>query len=301
MQSRFLLKPDDDLNELINGVIGRAMARFREIHMYLYVVASNHYHLMLSAPDLVTLSDFMCFLNSNIARESGRFYDWREKFWGGRYHETAIMDEPSLLAKARYILSHGCKENLVERPGEWPGVQCVNALTKGDPIKGRWVDRGRESEYRKLGIDYDIEEFSSWHTVHLSPLPMHEDWSDDERQQFWLDMTEEIEEETRRRLHRENQKVLGVYRIRSQDPYGSPAMSKRSPKPICHAADKEAIKDFRDSYRAFVNQFREALGSFLGGDLSSLMSFPEDCCLPPVVNRLWTMPPPHLLPNPASG
>jgi hypothetical protein len=39
--------------------------------LHLVVVASNHIHLIATAASVKQLADFMCYVNSNIAREGG--------------------------------------------------------------------------------------------------------------------------------------------------------------------------------------------------------------------------------------
>jgi hypothetical protein len=53
-------------------------------------------------------------------------------------------EEPAQVARLEYLLSHGCKEGLVERLADWPGVHCATALLTGDPVEGTWFDRTQE-------------------------------------------------------------------------------------------------------------------------------------------------------------
>ncbi|MBW2703109.1 MAG: transposase [Deltaproteobacteria bacterium] len=92
IQGRLLLRPSKELNELILGVLGRALERHSGILLHLFVVASNHMHLIITAPNVQLLSSFMAYLNSSLAREAGRLHHWREKFWGRRYTSIAILD-----------------------------------------------------------------------------------------------------------------------------------------------------------------------------------------------------------------
>jgi REP element-mobilizing transposase RayT len=143
LQARFLLKPSPQFNALILGIIGRALSLYN-VRTYLLVVVSNHVHFLLSARDISELSRFMNHINGNIAREAGRLYSWREKFWSRRFSAIPVLDDESLLARARYILSHGCKEGLVASPSDWPGINCVQSLTSGKPLSGRWHSRTKE-------------------------------------------------------------------------------------------------------------------------------------------------------------
>ena len=155
LQGRLLLKPSKELNRIILGILGKALELY-PVLLHMVVVVSNHIHLIVTARDTKLLSLFMQYVNSNIAREAGRLHFWREKLWGRRYTDIPILDDEKLLERVRYLLSHGCKEGLVLRPGDWP-----------------WHDRTKEYEARMAGIRCRSGEFATQHEVPLSPLPCH--------------------------------------------------------------------------------------------------------------------------------
>ncbi len=68
----------------------------------------------------------------------------------------------------------------------------------------------------------------------------------------------EIEEEAAAEREKRGTDPLGMENIRGQDPFRRPVKSKRSPKPLCHAASKELRKRMRLAYRGFVAMFQEA-------------------------------------------
>ncbi len=49
----------------------------------------------------------------------------------------------------------GVKENLVLHCRDWPGVQCIDALTEGKPLEGIWHDRTLEYEASRRGKEVD--------------------------------------------------------------------------------------------------------------------------------------------------
>ena len=93
IQGRLLLRPSRELNRIILGIIGRALVLYPGILLHAFVAVSNHIELLLTTCDGETLARFMCFVNSNIAREAGRLSGWREKFWGRRYRDIQILDD----------------------------------------------------------------------------------------------------------------------------------------------------------------------------------------------------------------
>ncbi len=48
------------------------------VQIHAAVAASNHYHLILTPADAEQLSDFMEYVNGNLAREAGRLIYWHE-------------------------------------------------------------------------------------------------------------------------------------------------------------------------------------------------------------------------------
>ena len=67
--------------------------------------------------------------------------------------------------------SRRCKEGLVDRPVDWPGVGCVRALSAGQQLHGTWYDRTAESNARCQGRQVIPEQFAKQYRVHLSALP----------------------------------------------------------------------------------------------------------------------------------
>jgi REP element-mobilizing transposase RayT len=150
VHGRLLLRPSDEVNDLVLGVIARAQTLFG-VRIHAFVVLSNHMHLLCTVDDAAQLSAFMSFVNGNVAREIGRLHDWRQRFWGRRYRAIVVADDTAAVGRLRYILQNGCQEGLVDRPRDWPGVSAVRALTTGAEISGTWYDRTAEYNARVRG------------------------------------------------------------------------------------------------------------------------------------------------------
>jgi hypothetical protein len=284
MQSRLLLKPSPELNSIILGIIGKALSMYN-VQMYLFVFLSNHYHMLLSACDFCELSRFMNHINSNIAREIGRLYDWHDKFWSRRFSAIPVLDDESLMDRARYILSHGCKEGLVSHPADWPGINCIAALTEGTPLVGQWFNRTRMyADSRNVSGVQAESDYLTEYKVEIRPLPVWADLSETARQIKCKQLVEDVAQQ------HQYKHVLGVSTILAQDPHTKPVSTKKSSRPFCHAITQKVIKEYREGYRAFVGAFREAFGSLLAGHVRSFESFP-DCYIPPFAYRRPCMAP----------
>jgi REP element-mobilizing transposase RayT len=280
MQGRFLLKPSEKINDFILGVIGRALQLYPGMRIFNFKVLSNHIHIILAAPNSGTMRKFMNHIDSNIAREAGRLHGWKDKFWSRRYRAIAIDDDQKLIERMHYIFSHGCKENLVASPYDWPGVGCEKALTEGQVLQGTWVDRTAMYEAERKGKDCRLEDFCIEYEVPLSRLPCFEDKPEEYVQAYYRQMIANIEADTAARLRDEDTRLLGITGVLLQDPHTWPEKMKKSPAPLCHASTRKKREEYKKSYRSFVARFMEAAEKLKQGFID--VCFPEGSFPPPM-------------------
>jgi REP element-mobilizing transposase RayT len=277
LQGRLLLRPSTALNEIIAGVLGRAQKKY-PVRICAFVFLSTHYHLLLEVEDALTLSRFMRYLNSNLAREVGRLVRWKEKIWSRRYQSIPISSEQvAQIDRLRYVLSHGCKEGLVARPGEWPGLHCVRALVEGETVEGRWFDRTQEYAARRRGEKFDRLTYATHETVILSPLPCWKHLSPEAQKRRAANLVAAIETEAAARRARSGGQPLGASAVRGQHPHDRPQRLKKSPAPLFHAFRKTVRRELYQVYAWFVAAYREASTRLRAGDRSALFptgSFP---------------------------
>jgi REP element-mobilizing transposase RayT len=277
IQSRFLLRPGWDLDEIIVGVLGRAQ-RLYGVRVCGYMWASNHFHLLLDVDTARQLSRFMGYVNSNVAREISRLRGWKDKIWSRRYQAIVVSDEEGAqIARLKYILAHGAKEDLVERPQDWPGVHVARALIQGEDLIGTWFDRTQEYAARNRGKQFDPRQYASTETLYLSPLPCWKHLPKDVWRSRALDLVHDIQEETAARRARTGSQALGVAGILGQDPHSRPKHSKKSPAPLFHAVSARVRREMWKAYRLFVGAFRQAAERLLAGDRNAAFpigSFP---------------------------
>ncbi len=269
VQSRFLLRPSAELNEIIVGVLGRA----RELYPVQVCGASflsNHYHLLLWVENAKRMADFMGYFNSNLAREISRRTGWRDKVWARRYASILVSDEEAAQReRLRYLLSHGAKEGLVLRPEDWPGVHSVRALRDGEPLRGYWFDRTRELEARNQDKDYSRLEFATEYEIELACLPCWRHLPQEVARQRVAALVEEIEADALRHRQATGLEPLGVRAILRQRPEDRPLKTKKSSAPLVHAATKAVRSWFWEAYSAFVAAFRDAAELQRSGDRSA--------------------------------
>lgn len=280
-QSRYLLKPTPEVRELVLGVIGRAQ-RIYGMKICLLTFMSNHYHMLLVPRDPRHLARFMGFVNGQIANEINRLGHWGAKVWARRFDPIVVSDEPAAQrARFRYLLSHGVKEGLVERPRRWVGVHGVDAWLRDEPLVGYWFDRTRETRAKRLGRRFERLAFATEETVHLSPLPC---WVSEEldRDAIRREIEEMVEEIIR--LGRLDRVFEGRPEVRDVEALLSlpwdyrPRQTKRSPKPRFHFRSREAKKLLRSSLGAFLEAYRRASEALRAGRKG--VPFPERCFPP---------------------
>jgi REP element-mobilizing transposase RayT len=290
VQGRFLLKPTPGFREIVIGALARAQSHY-PVQIHALACLSNHLHLLLSPASVHALSDFMRYFNTNLSKEAARLHDWSGPLIQRRYQSIPVSDEEEVqIARLRYILEQGCKENLVAKPGGWPGAHCAQALTEGKTLAGLWFDRSAEYEARRQGKRFQPEEFATRYQIRLAPLPCWEDLPPLTVQAYVAEIVDQIAAETRQRHRYEGSRPLGRRAILKQHPHASPKCSKKSPAPPFHAASRQIRQQWRQAYAAFVASFHEAAQRLRQGDLT--VRFPPGSFPPP-------RPPPRPDPLPA--
>ncbi len=279
LQGRFLLRPSARLNQIIAGCLGRAQSR-HGMTVHACVFLSNHLHLLLSPTDAQQLARFMNHLASKLAREAGRLHGWRERVWGRRYQAIPVSEEEvAQVQRLRYLLSHGCKEFLVERPEDWPGVHCARALAAGEVLRGVWPDRSAEAVARHGGGQIPPAGFAVPEEVLFSPLPCWAHLPAADYRQRIRELLDEISQQYAAERTRQGIRCLGVRRLLRQHPHSRPQAVPKRPAPRIHAFTAEARRNFLEAYRIFVQSFRVAAQRLRAGELP--VQFPP-----------WSFPPP---------
>lgn len=265
IQSRFLMAPSVKTNDLIGGILARAVRQCR-VELFAYVFTSNHFHAMVRAPSAVAMSKFMQRLQSNIAVKVGRLVGWRGRFFARRYSAEPIVDEAAQVERLRYILAHGVKEGLVSRSQDWPGLSCVHALLEDGKASvhawRNWTLRWKIAADDDVGVDrFSSACPSETEVLELAPLPCWVTFTSRQRSRFVAQLVGDIDGPTPRPAAVEKNDIS------EQDPLGGPMKTKRSPRPKAHASTKalwiQAVRRYADFRAAFQRASREWLsGAF---------------------------------------
>ena len=283
----FLTRPSREANERILGVLGRAQALF-PVELFAFIFMSNHFHILMRVLSSKRMAEFVGYLKSNLAKELGLLYDWKAKFWGARYDSAPVGDsEAAQLKRFQYILSNGCKENLVASPLDWPGVSSAPALYRGETTQtGTWYDRTAQYYAKLRGVH---ELFPSTQTVRLSPLPFLEGLTSQQRQEFMVNEVRELEATTAERHRENNTRPLGARKILRLNPHDNPKDFRPSPGPAFHAATMEEFLAMKEARAAIIAAYRNASARLRKGEKN--VEFPEGT-FPPAPPFVDTRAPP---------
>lgn len=256
VQGRFLLRPHRDLNAIIIGVLAKAQQRYG-MAVCAFVYLSNHCHLLLQPENAWQLARFMNYVNANIAKEAGRLYGWREKFWGRRYRAIVVSDEPEVeLKRLTYLLSQGCKEGLVDSPRRWPGATSAKVHGKRWVMRGVWFDRTAEFRARKRGEVVPKMRFAEELELVLTPIPSWQGRPEHEVNSRLRRLLRMIEQETEQQL--DGDTPMGGQAILEQAPHAHPSHLARSPAPRFHAQRGYVRRRLEHAYLRFYYGYREA-------------------------------------------
>lgn len=267
IQGRYLLEPTERINSLILGVLGRAQHEIG-FELYAYQFLMNHFDLMVGVRSAEHAAEVFRFINTNISKEIGReeHADWRGPMFERRMRQILVLTEDDVHDRFRYILSHGVKEGLVERPSQWPGVHCAKPLCEGRTDRGIWVDRTELWRIRKSAADKKKKPtrrateatVSTSYAVNLTRIPGWDHIPDQDYEENVSALCREIAEETAERLEELGKKALGVIRVLQFPKHYKPDQVKRTPAPKVHCANFELRQWFLDAYALFKAAYAEA-------------------------------------------
>ncbi len=280
IQQRYLLRPGPRLNALVIGVLAHAQEA-TGMRVHAVVAMSSHIHLLASPASTKQMADFMRLVNGNLSKEAGLLHDWPGTMFPRRYASIPVSDEPQAqIARLRYILEHGPKENLVLAPTDWPGVHSSRAMIEGRTMKGIWIKRKEMWGARQRGEDVTEADFTEDVELTLEPIPCWHHLGAEAYRARVTEMVDDIERETVARHRKAETVPRGAEWVRRRHPHERPKPSHSSPRPRFHAFARKVREQLVAAYREFLVAYRVAAERLAAGETT--VSFPENCHPPPL-------------------
>ena len=275
--ARFLLAPGTEFNDQAIGLLALISQRYA-VDIGCVHIASNHLHLLIRVPDVNTQGAFLRDLDSGLARLARRLHGGEGHVFARRPSIIPVLDDDALAGRYRYYFEQATKDNLTARPRDWPGVHCVDALCRGESLRGKRVDRAQlRSRARTPSRAISEADCTRWLELKLTPPPFLEGQPIEAQRAWFSRMEADIEEETRLRQRREGITPPTSAELRAVDPFARPRAPKRSPAPRVLTT----IKALRDLFTAtlidFVDAFRDAWWRMVRG---AEFAFPDNGFVP---------------------
>ncbi len=283
-QGRFLMRPGEEANRRIIGVMGQAMRLFEpdDVHLYFAGGTCNHIHIIAAFRSARIKARWTCHVRTNISKELGHLYDWPGSHWERRSTDIAILDDEALYERLVYLAGQATRAGLVRRAIDWPGVPWIAAVTEGQPLVGVWYDRTRLYQLRQAwrarsparrGRRPVLADVAEVRTLELTPPPMWAELDEAEQRVRWRAVVEVAEARDPAPA-----RVLGAAGVLRVDPHDRPGQSKRSPAPAVHASSRALRNAWWAAYRAFADGYRRAMAALRAG--IAVFGFPAEGCRP---------------------
>lgn len=238
-QCMFLLRPDDDLNEIVMTWLRRA-ARIHDVELYAVVIMCNHFHLIARASKM-NLSNFMCYFQTSVSREVNNLRNRSEaRVFPKRFSSEPILDNESFIEKLRYVLLNPVKANLVEFPGQFPGYTSWHQhVAEPQPLR-----------HRAVPPEIVVPPF--W--KHLKPAELEKKWRN-------LVQPGVIEYAQNR-----SKPVVGAQRLRKLNWRKRPRRTKQNRrKPLCHSKNRSTWQKYARHFSHVQSEYRAASAQWRAG------------------------------------
>ena len=135
-QQQFLLRPDDDTNNIIEYCISYAVREYRML-LIGAIAESNHEHTLLKDPE-GNFPAFLAWYHSYVARVLNIRWGRGENLWSTDQPSVVrLIGRDAVIRKLVYVFSNPVKDMLVERAIQWPGFSTYRNFLTGTPLRSR--------------------------------------------------------------------------------------------------------------------------------------------------------------------
>jgi hypothetical protein len=206
------------------------------------------------------LGRWLSWTEAAIARAAQFHHQFKGPVWGRRAATISVIDDVALRARIKHLMAQACAENLVLKPADWPGINCVDALRRGAVMRGSYVTAdGRREAMRGWTLRLPMNR-----TLALVPLPGLPK-SVYARQTWYRHIAKEIIAETRARMTAEGRRPSTRRRVQNRSPNSRPKGFEPSPAPACYGSCRRLNQAFLVARAEFAAHRREAMDDLRRG------------------------------------
>lgn len=174
------LLDDDHIKHIFLRVLEETRREF-DFCVYGYVLMPEHFHLLISKPEIKDVGTTLQVLKQRVSREARKILDptlctqkkgakdgapteieWKDlnpskpwHFWQRRFYDFNVRTRRKMTEKLKYIHRNPVVRGLVPRPEDWPWSSFRHYAT-GEigpvEIESEWTARRREREVRVMAL-----------------------------------------------------------------------------------------------------------------------------------------------------
>ncbi len=135
-QRQFLLRPDEETNNIMAYCIGVAATRYGML-LIGAIAESNHEHTLLKDPE-GRFPEFLAWYHGQVARTLNARWGRSENLWSSdQVSVVRLVGRRAVIRKLAYLYSNPVKDRLVERAIQWPGFSTYRNFLNGTPLRAR--------------------------------------------------------------------------------------------------------------------------------------------------------------------
>ena len=258
----FLLRPDEAITRLILYVLAVSSRRFG-IEVHALCAMSTHLHLVVTDVE-GTLPRFLQFFHRIVALGTKVLRKWEGPVWEpGAVSVVQLHTRAAVVEKIAYVLANPVAAGLVPYAREWPGAR----------VTADQIGRGELREKRPVAyLDPENPGWPEEATLALTLPPIIEN---ETAEAFRLDVAAELdrlEVEARAEVAQRGLRFLGAAGATKVSPYDratsfeplrgrNPTFAVGRQQGDAWRAAAEALRSFRASYRAALEQWCDGLRS----------------------------------------
>jgi hypothetical protein len=255
-ERRFMLRPDKNVNNIVEFCIALAAVTHGILLHYLTML-SDHYHLGATDPK-GNLPDFMRDANRMIAQCLNKYWGRDEALWSSdKPSIVTLLDQGAILKNLVYVAVNPVRAGLVSDYRQWPGV----LYTARD-----WLRGPKTVKRPKYFFDQDSPDTEEV-TLTFVPPPAFADRNIGELVKEIEATINDEQYAIRAEIAAKGRHFAGVKRVLRVNPFDRPTTKEPTIKlnPRLSAADPEVMKKGKKRLLYFRRAYREALAALRAG------------------------------------